>query len=64
MAIKDIANPTGTTHALLAGESGKCCSPPVKNPKPMEATMPIAKISVQLCALSGLAIFSKTPPIK
>jgi hypothetical protein len=29
----------------------------------MEATMPIAKISVQVCALSGLIIFSKTPPI-
>jgi hypothetical protein len=43
-----MANPTGTTHELLVGESGKCWSPPVKKPKPIEATMPMARTSVQL----------------
>ena len=43
-----MAKPTGTTQELLAGESGKYWSPPVKKPKPIEATIPMANTSVQL----------------
>jgi len=29
--------PTGTTQTLRPGVSGKCCNPPVKKPRPIEA---------------------------
>jgi hypothetical protein len=56
-----MAKPMGTTQELLAGESGKCCKPPVKKPRPIEAIMPIASRLVQVWFFSGLAIFSKIP---
>ena len=36
--------PSGTTQALRAGESGKCCKPPVKKPRPIESRAPSTRV--------------------
>jgi hypothetical protein len=52
----EIRNPSGTTQALRAGESGKCCSPPVKKPRPTESRAPSSRVRNKLddcsCAVS------------
>ena len=36
--------PSGTTQAVRAGESGKCCNPPVKKPSPIDNKVPSTKV--------------------